>query len=161
MTDLLVPDCTLQQPQATLLLSVPKNTFAPPNKHLYPDVIALLKQAGEIAKDTGRVYGESRSLQHPKLCNKYSHLVHPCHLALAVLNADYFSRPDKPANLTARLTLYLSDLLEKAGQSLDIFRRVLWRNAVRLPIQEGYGCDEIYHRCINIFMSMIIDLITA
>lgn len=82
--------------------------------------------------------------------------MHPCHLALAVLDADHhdFSRPDKPANLQARLKLYLSDLLEKAGQSLDGFRRVLWRNAVRLPIQEGYDCDEIHHRCVNLYATI-------
>jgi hypothetical protein len=81
------------------------------------------------------------NLQHTML----STIAHPYHLALATLSVGSFSRPDNPENLEARLMLYFSDLLEEAGSSLNIFRRTLWKYAVRLPIQEGYA-DEIYER---------------
>ncbi|KIM87617.1 hypothetical protein PILCRDRAFT_815192 [Piloderma croceum F 1598] len=110
-----------------LLLHVPNDTFVRPrDETLYPSVIELLKKAGEIAQDTGRAY------------------LYPCHLALAILSMGDFTRPDMPVNFQARLKLYLSDLLEEAGGSLDTFRRALWKDAVRLPIQEGYCSDELY-----------------
>jgi hypothetical protein len=61
-----------------------------------------------------------------------------------------FIRPDMPVNFQARSRPCLSDLLEEAGGSLDTFRRALWKDAVRLPIQEGFCSDD---RCASPFCS--------
>jgi len=77
--------------------------------------------------------------------------VHLCHLALAILSIGDFIRPNMPVNFQARLRLYLSDLLEEAGGSLDTFRRALWKDAIRLPIQEGFCSDGLYDRRVSPF----------
>lgn len=87
-------------------------------------------------------------------------MVYPFHLALAALGIDnYFNRPEKPANFSARTSLYLTDLLEKDGYSLDTIRRILWKNAVRLPIQEVYDSDKMLNRLV--FISCLLGYLSG
>lgn len=133
---------------AIQLLWVPTDTFTrPKDGELHTSVVELLQKATEVAKATGRAYGKPFPVFILWQTDVDDCAVYPCHLAVAVLSEGEFKRPKKPANLQSRLRFYLSDLLEQAGHSLDTLLCLLWKNVVRLPIQEGYESNEIHERC--------------